>query len=44
MERIESTDRPEWVSNDMYPFESKFFADRMHFVDEGAGEPIAQPA
>ena len=39
-----STDRPDWVSNDLYPFESRFFATPsghwMHFVDEGAGEPI----
>ena len=36
--------RPDWVSDDMYPFESRFFATasghRMHFVDEGTGEPI----
>ena len=42
--RIESPPRPDWVSDEMYPFESRFFADasghRMHFVDEGDGEPI----
>ena len=36
--------RPDWVSDEMYPFESRFFAtpsgQRMHFVDEGEGEPI----
>ena len=36
--------RPEWVSDAMYPFESRFFdaasGHRMHFVDEGEGEPI----
>ena len=36
--------RPDWVSDGMYPFESRFFATasghRMHFVDEGTGEPI----
>ena len=44
MNRMESTHRPDWVSDDMYPFESRFFAGpaghRMHFVDEGEGEPI----
>ena len=44
MDRFESTVRPDWVSDDMYPFESRFFATpsghRMHFVDEGVGEPI----
>ncbi len=41
---IEPGLRPEWVSDDMYPFESRFFttgaAHSMHFVDEGEGEPI----
>ena len=36
--------RPDWVSDEMYPFESRFFVSpsgqRMHFVDEGGGEPI----
>ncbi|WP_420613837.1 alpha/beta fold hydrolase [Candidatus Spongiisocius sp.] len=36
--------RPGWVSDEMFPFESKFFATadghRMHYVDEGQGEPI----
>ena len=44
MDPIVSTTRPDWVSDDLYPFESRFFATasdhRMHFVDEGAGEPI----
>ena len=44
MNPTSSTLRPGWVSDDMYPFESRFFADasghRMHFVDEGEGEPI----
>ena len=39
-----STHRPDWVSDDMYPFESRWFAGapghRMHYVDEGEGEPI----
>ena len=35
--------RPAWVSERLYPFESRFFAapgGRMHYVDEGAGAPI----
>ena len=36
--------RPDWVSDEMFPFESRFFetADghRMHYVDEGEGAPI----
>ena len=36
--------RPGWVSDEMYPFASRWFqtADghRMHYVDEGAGVPI----
>ena len=39
-----STTRPAWVSDEMFPFESKFFTTRsgheMHFIDEGVGEPI----
>ena len=39
-----SSARPDWVSAQMFPFESRFFTTpsghRMHFVDEGAGEPI----
>ena len=44
MSQLASTLRPDWVSDDMYPFESRFFTDssghRMHFVDEGEGEPV----
>ena len=44
MNRIASTDRPEWTSEDMYPFESKYFAappdHLMHFIDEGEGLPL----
>ena len=44
MVELESGTRPDWVSNDLYPFESRFFDappnHRMHFVDEGAGEPL----
>ena len=44
MNQVEPTLRPDWVSDDMYPFESRFFATasghRMHYVDEGDGEPI----
>ena len=36
--------RPAWVSDAMYPFESRFFdtpdGHRMHYVDEGEGLPI----
>ena len=36
--------RPDWVSDEMFPFESKFFTTpsghTMHFIDEGLGEPI----
>ncbi len=44
MDLAASTTRPDWVSDDMFPFDSRFFATpsghQMHFVDEGAGEPI----
>ena len=44
MNRIEPSSRPDWLSDDMYPFESRFFTTRsghrMHYVDEGEGEPI----
>ncbi len=44
MNRNAASIRPDWVSDDMYPFESRFFTTeaghRMHFVDEGEGEPI----
>ena len=44
MDSIQSKDRPHWVSNRMFPFESRFFVTptghRMHYVDEGEGEPI----
>ena len=43
-DRIDSRNRPEWLSDEMYPFESKWFTTpsghRMHFIDEGQGEPI----
>ena len=36
--------RPAWLSGDMYPFQSQFFVtpsgQKMHFIDEGVGEPI----
>ena len=36
--------RPEWVADELYPFESRFFTTpaghAMHYVDEGLGEPI----
>ena len=44
VDRIESNVRPDWLSDDMYPFESRFFATpsghRMHFVDDSEGESI----
>ena len=37
-------ERPGWVSDEMFPFESRFFTTpgghRMHYVDEGSGPPI----
>ncbi len=42
--RIASTARPDWVSDDLFPFESRFLAlppdHRMHYIDEGKGEPL----
>ncbi len=39
-----SAARPAWVSDEMFPFESRFFStpsgQSMHYVDEGEGEPI----
>ena len=36
--------RPDWVSDELFPFESRFFAtprrQTMHYVDEGSGEPV----
>ena len=35
--------RPGWVSDQLFPFESRFFetpSGRMHYVDEGEGEPL----
>ena len=36
--------RPDWVSDDMFPFESHFFetpnGQSMHYIDEGQGNPI----
>ena len=44
MNRNESNCRPDWLSKDLYPFESNFFSTefghQMHFVDEGDGDPI----
>ncbi|NTV02834.1 MAG: alpha/beta fold hydrolase [Chlorobiaceae bacterium] len=37
------TTPPAWLDRQAYPFESRFFptsAGRMHYVDEGSGEPI----
>ena len=38
-----SDSRPEWVSDSLYPFQSRFFAapaGRMHYLDEGSGVAI----
>ena len=44
MNGSEPTIRPDWVSEELYPFESRFFAappnHRMHYLDEGAGAPL----
>ena len=44
MQNVVSYSRPDWVSDTMFPFESRFFetpsGHRMHYVDEGDGEPI----
>ena len=44
MNRIASTARPDSVSDDLFPFESRFLAllpdHRMHYIDEGEGEPL----
>ena len=44
MNGVEPTSRPDWVSDELYPFESRFIAGppdhRMHYIDEGEGEPI----
>lgn len=44
MSTANSTTRPDWVSDEMFPFESKFFTTptgkKMHYVDEGNGDPI----
>ena len=36
--------RPAWVSDELFPFESRFFTtprgQTMHYVDEGSGEPV----
>ena len=44
MAHVPSGTRPNWVSDEMYPFESRFFTTgdghQMHYVDEGAGHPV----
>ena len=44
MNQEESASRPFWVSDSLYPFEGRYFTTEaghdMHFVDEGAGEPL----
>ncbi len=37
-------ERPDWISDELYPFESRFFetpdGQRMHYIDEGSGPTI----
>ena len=44
MEKEGEPVRPSWVSDEMFPFESRWFqtpdGHRMHYVDEGEGSPI----
>ena len=44
MTGIASTARSDWVSDHLFPFESRFLAlppdHRMHYIDEGRGEPL----
>ena len=44
MSQSVSPARPAWLSDAIYPFESSFFTTpsghEMHYIDEGAGEPI----
>ena len=44
MNRTASTARPDWVSDHLFPFESRFLAlppdHRMHYIDEGKGNPL----
>ena len=44
MNRVASTARPDWVSGHLFPFENRFLAlppdHRMHYIDEGKGEPL----
>lgn len=44
MTSMPAAPRPEWVSDAMFPFESRFFdtpdGHRMHYADEGEGSPI----
>ena len=39
-----SSSRPGWVSDELFPFESRFFTTasghQMHYVDEGRGDPV----
>lgn len=44
MTSMTGSTRPEWVSDALFPFESRFFdtpdGHRMHYLDEGEGSPI----
>ena len=41
---MNGSQRPLWLSDELYPFESRFFeapgGHRIHYVDEGSGSPI----
>ena len=44
MNGTSSTARPDWVSDHLFPFEIRFLAlppdHRMHYIDEGKGDPL----
>ncbi len=44
LQQYATIQRPEWVSEAMFPFRGNYFTTpsghRMHYVDEGDGEPI----
>ena len=44
VKQTETVVRPSWVSDEMFPFESRFFTTKeghsMHYIDEGSGEPV----
>ena len=44
MSNEEPQNRPAWVSDELFPFNSRYFKTRsgraMHYIDEGEGEPV----